>query len=241
MSYKEAAGWKVWKTMQQNQNDNIENSPVTIENSPVDVVNSSIDFESSPVDIKNSPVDIESSPVNIVNSSANIGNKPEISEKKYKILGLLIILFALLIRLYHLGERVFHHDESVHASFTLKILNNGQYTYDPSYHGPFLFHSTAIIFHYLGINDTTARLIPVFFGVAAIPLLFLLEKEIGKRGVLWSAFLLAFSPSMVYYSRFFRNDSAMFGYSEAIRTGLSIERRSAEVNFCVFNEFHLSS
>jgi uncharacterized protein (TIGR03663 family) len=43
--------------------------------------------------------------------------------------------------------------------------------------------------------------------VAAIPLLFLLEKEIGKKGVLWSAFLLAFSPSMVYYSRFFRNDS----------------------------------
>jgi uncharacterized protein (TIGR03663 family) len=207
MSYREAAGWKVWKTMQQNQNDNIENSPVTIENSPVDVVNSSIDFESSPVDIKNSPGSIESSAFNIVNSSVNSENKPEISEKNYKILGLLIILFALLIRLYNLGERVFHHDESVHASFTLKILNTGQYTYDPSYHGPFLFHSTAIVFHYLGINDTTARLIPVFFGVATIPLLFLLEKEIGKRGVLWSAFLLAFSPSMVYYSRFFRNDS----------------------------------
>ena len=136
----------------------------------------------------------------------SIESSPVLSERKYKILGLLIILFALLIRLFDLGERVFHHDESVHASFTLRLLNTGQYTYDPAYHGPFLFHTTAAIFHFLGINDTTARLIPVFFGVATIPLLFLLERELGKRGVLWSAFLIALSPSMVYYSRFFRND-----------------------------------
>ena len=136
----------------------------------------------------------------------NIGNPPVLSERKYKIIGLLIILFALLIRLLYLGERVFHHDESIHASFTLRLLETGQYSYDPAYHGPFLFHSTAVIFHFLGINDTTARLIPFFFGVAAIPLLFLLKRELGKRGVLWSAFLLSFSPSMIYFSRFFRND-----------------------------------
>lgn len=136
----------------------------------------------------------------------NIENSSGLSEKKYKILGLLIILFALLIRLFDLGERVFHHDESVHASLTLKLLETGEYRYDPAYHGPFLFHSTAVVFHFLGINDTTARLIPVFFGVATILLLFLLRRELGERGVLWSAFLLSFSPSMVYFSRFFRND-----------------------------------
>ena len=156
------------------------------------------------------------------------------SEKKYRLVGLLVIWFALLIRLFDLGDRVFHWDEGMHGRITLELLAAGQYTtnvtfndpfnfhsaaviphflgifgkytYDPAYHGPFLFHSTAIIFHFLGINDTTARLIPVLFGVATIPLIFLLEKELGKSGVLWSAFLLAFSPSMVYYSRFFRND-----------------------------------
>jgi uncharacterized protein (TIGR03663 family) len=136
----------------------------------------------------------------------NIDNSSRLSEKKYKILGFLIVFFALLIRLLDLGNRVFHHDESVHASFTLKLLETGQYRYDPAYHGPFLFHSTAVVFHFLGINDTTARLIPVFFGVATILLLFLLKKELGERGVLLSAFLLSFSPSMVYFSRFFRND-----------------------------------
>src|SRR5690606_24389950 len=136
----------------------------------------------------------------------NIENSSGLSEKKYKASGILIILFALLIRLFDLGERVFHHDESVHASFTLKLLDAGQYSYNPAYHGPFLFHSTAAVFYFLGISDTTARLIPVFFGVAAMLLVFLLKKELGKRGVLWAAFLLAFSPSMVYFSRFFRND-----------------------------------
>ncbi len=133
-------------------------------------------------------------------------NSSSLSEKKYKIIGILIIFFGILIRLYDLGGRVFHHDESVHASFTLKLLETGQYHYNPAYHGPFLFHSTAVIFHYLGINDATARLIPVLFGIATIPLLFLLRKELGQKGVLWSAFLLTFSPSMVYFSRFFRND-----------------------------------
>lgn len=139
-------------------------------------------------------------------SGDNTGNSQDISDKKYKALGILIIFSALLVRLFDLGDRVFHHDESVHASFTLKLLEKGQYSYDPAYHGPFLFHSTAAIFHFIGINDTTARLIPVFFGVATIVLLFLLKKELGKKGVLWAAFLLAFSPSMVYFSRFFRND-----------------------------------
>lgn len=129
-----------------------------------------------------------------------------LSDKKYGLLGLLIICFGIALRLFELGERVFHHDESVHGSFTLKLLERGEYSYDPAYHGPFLFHSTAAVFHFLGINDTTARLVPVFFGIATFFVLFLLKKEMGKSGVLWSMFLLAFSPSMVYFSRFFRND-----------------------------------
>lgn len=133
-------------------------------------------------------------------------NLSRFPDKKYGFFGLLIVLFALALRLFELGERVFHHDESVHASFTLKLLEHGEYSYNPAYHGPFLFHSTAAVFHFLGINDTTARLIPVFFGVATLLALFLLKKELGKSGVLWSMFLLAFSPSMIYFSRFFRND-----------------------------------
>ncbi|AKB30279.1 hypothetical protein MSSIT_3560 [Methanosarcina siciliae T4/M] len=143
---------------------------------------------------------------NLINSSRLSVNSFVLSDTKYRLLGLLIVFFALALRLFELGERVFHHDESIHSSFTLKLLEQGEYSYNPAYHGPFLYHSTAAVFHFLGITDATARLIPVFFGVATILLLFLLKKELGKSGVLWSMFLLAFSPSMVYFSRFFRND-----------------------------------
>ncbi len=73
----------------------------------------------------------------------NIEDSSLLSNKRYKLLGILIVFFALLIRLFDLGDRVFHHDESVHASFTLKLLETGQYKYNPAYHGPFLFHTTA--------------------------------------------------------------------------------------------------
>ena len=185
--------------MDGSESESVDSEPV--ESKPLD----SESMEPNPVDsepIEPNPVDSEPVP----HSTRIFPNLPEFSEKKYRIYGFLILLFALFFRLFHLGERVLHHDESVHASFTLKLLENGQYSYNPAYHGPFLYHVTALVFHFFGINDFTARLLPVLFGVAAVLALFLLKKELGKRGVLWSAFLLAFSPSMVYFSRFFRND-----------------------------------
>jgi len=153
------------------------------------------------------------------NPDNDTANSPKLSAKKYRFLGLLIVFFALVLRMFELGERVFHHDESVHASFTLKLFNSGEYSYNPAYHGPFLFHSTAAVFHFLGINDATARLVPVFFGVATILVLFLLKKELGKSGVLWAMFLLAFSPGMVYFSRFFRNDMIIVFCTLAVVAG----------------------
>ena len=132
---------------------------------------------------------------------------------------LAIVIFALFIRLYHLDERVFHHDESVHGFFTLRLLNEGIYQYDPTYHGPFLFHSTAAVFDLLGTSDVTARLLPALFGAGALLLIFLLRKELTPRGALFSAALLAFSPSMVYYSRFFRNDMFIIFFTLAIVAG----------------------
>ncbi len=140
-------------------------------------------------------------------------------KNKYRSWLLSIVVFALFIRLYHLDERVFHHDESVHGFFTLKLLNEGIYQYDPTYHGPFLFHSTAAAFSLLGISDTTARLLPALFGAGTLLLLFLLRKELTPRGALFSAALLSFSPSMVYYSRFFRNDMFIVFFTLAMVAG----------------------
>ena len=141
-------------------------------------------------------------------------------KNKYLFLLLFIMVFALSIRLYHLDGRVFHHDESVHGFFTLKLLNEGIYHYDPTYHGPFLFHSTAAVFSLLGISDTTARLLPALFGAGTLLLIYILSKELKPLGALFSAALLAFSPSMVYYSRFFRNDMFIVFFTIAIVVGV---------------------
>ncbi|VVB86546.1 Uncharacterised protein [uncultured archaeon] len=73
---------------------------------------------------------------------------------------ILILIVAFLLRLYRLDERVFHHDEAAVGYFTYKLFNNGIYSYDPSFHGPFMYYATAWVFRRLGDTIYAARLIP---------------------------------------------------------------------------------
>ncbi|MEM2925675.1 MAG: TIGR03663 family protein, partial [Methanocellales archaeon] len=95
-------------------------------------------------------------------------------------------------------------------------LNLNTYVYDPTYHGPFQFYLTRAIFSIAGASDFTARLLPISFGVLLVALAFGLRKQLGKAGYLTLAFFLAISPSMLYYSRFFRNDIYVAAFSLAI-------------------------
>jgi uncharacterized protein (TIGR03663 family) len=119
---------------------------------------------------------------------------------------ILIVITALILRLYHLDERVFHHDEAAVGYFTYKLFNDGIYSYDPSFHGPFMYYVTAEVFRRMGDNIYSSRLLPALFGTAMIFLLIPLRKYIGNMGVILSAFFLALSPSFLYYSRFYRED-----------------------------------
>ncbi len=118
----------------------------------------------------------------------------------------LIIALAFFLRLYHLDERVFHHDESAVGYFTYKLFNNGVYSYDPSFHGPFMYYVTAEMFRRFGDSEYTARLLPALIGAAMLFLLIPLRTYIGNAGMAIGAFFLALSPSFLYYSRFYRED-----------------------------------
>ncbi|MEA1907362.1 MAG: TIGR03663 family protein [Euryarchaeota archaeon] len=124
----------------------------------------------------------------------------------YIILFLAIIILATALRFYALDDRVFHHDEGVHGYLTYKLFKDGAYHYDPTYHGPFLYYTTAAIFHLFGDSNFTARLLPAIAGVLLITLVFALRDKLGHTGALLTAAMLAISPSFLYYSRFFRND-----------------------------------
>ncbi|GBD10637.1 hypothetical protein HRbin23_00282 [bacterium HR23] len=116
---------------------------------------------------------------------------------------------ALAMRLWDLGGRALHHDESLHAVYSWYLATGRGYRHDPMMHGPFQFHANALIFFLFGDSDFTARLLYVLFGTALVGLPWLLRRQMGTAGALCASVLLAFSPTLLYFSRFARNDILM--------------------------------
>jgi uncharacterized protein (TIGR03663 family) len=145
-----------------------------------------------------------------------------------------VVLLGAVLRFWDLGAKPLHWDESLHAYYSMQLLHNniqnwasclnlpagnsgGCYRYDPLLHGPFQFHAIALVYlisQFLGapdhgINTTTVRIAAALFGTIIIGLPYFLRQYLGKIGAWLACFLLAVSPSMVYFSRFAREDIYM--------------------------------
>ena len=118
----------------------------------------------------------------------------------------MIVGVAAVLRFVKLGERPMHHDESLDAWFSWRISHGEAYSYDPAYHGPLRFYLTAGFFRLLGEGEVTARLLAASCGVGMVALAGALRRWLGDVGSLAAAALLAVSPSMLYFSRFGRED-----------------------------------
>lgn len=127
-----------------------------------------------------------------------------------------LILVALAMRLYDLGGRAVHHDESLHGYFAYQLFNGGGYEHNPLMHGMFLFHSIATSFFLFGDSDFSLRLPMALFGAIIVLIPLLLKPRIGQFGALLAGLFLAFSPSLLYYSRFARNDIFMAAFTLAL-------------------------
>jgi len=110
------------------------------------------------------------------------------------------------LRFWDLGARAFHHDESLHAQYAWYLFRDGTYDHNPMMHGPFQFFGTAFNFILFGVSDYAARILPAFAGTALIGVPFFLRRHLGRSGALIAAGLIAFSPTLLYFSRFARND-----------------------------------
>ena len=119
---------------------------------------------------------------------------------------LAIVLVALVMRVVDLGLRAMHHDESLHALYSFRLAEGLGYRHSPLMHGPFQFHVLAAFFKLFGDSEVTARLPAALFGTALVALPLLLRRWLGGAGVVTAALLLALSPSLLYFSRFARND-----------------------------------
>jgi uncharacterized protein (TIGR03663 family) len=118
-----------------------------------------------------------------------------------------IFVAAFGMRVWDLGSRAMHHDESLHAYFSNQIYTGGSYEHSPLLHGPLQFFSTAVTFFVAGgASDSAARILPALFGTGLVALPLLLRDRLGRGGALVTAALLAVSPTLLYFSRFTRND-----------------------------------
>ena len=123
---------------------------------------------------------------------------------------LLVVVGAVGLRCPVLDRRPMHNDEAVNALKIQGLWERGTYAYDPNeYHGPALFYAT-LPFLWLGpapdfsqLTEKTLRLVPVFFGVGLIVLLWFLGDALGRTAALFAGVLTAISPAMVFYSRYF--------------------------------------
>lgn len=127
----------------------------------------------------------------------------------------LLVLLALalglgtLYRFTELGKKPVHTDEAILALKTQEYWRTGSFEYDPKdYHGPFLHHLTKWVGGARGWNpesltEEQVRWVVALCGLLLVltPLLFM--DVIGRTGAGVSALLLAVSPMMNYYSRYY--------------------------------------
>ena len=122
---------------------------------------------------------------------------------------LLVALVAAAMRLWELDGRTMHYDEAIHLHFSWKLARGVEYIHSPWMHGPFQIELVALVLKYLGDTDFLARLPYALFGVALTILPYFMRRLIGDKGAVCAAVILAFSPTLLYFSRFGRNDIIM--------------------------------
>ena len=127
----------------------------------------------------------------------------------YVALYVVVAVTAAVMRFWELGARAFHHDESLHAFYSYSLYAGDGYIHNPMMHGPFQMEATAGLFFLFGDDDYTARLLYAIAGTALVLMPLLFRSRLGNWGALITSILLAFSPAMLYYSRFARNDILM--------------------------------
>ncbi|MFI4912252.1 MAG: flippase activity-associated protein Agl23 [Sedimentisphaeraceae bacterium JB056] len=131
-------------------------------------------------------------------------------QKLYIISILTVLIIGAASRLWLLDVRPMHTDEAVHAVKFGYLLEDNYYRYDPSdYHGPILNYLTLIPVKLAGIkvfehlSEFDLRIVPAFGGILLMLMPLFLWDTKDRRTSLICCFLIAVSPALVYYSRYY--------------------------------------
>ncbi len=116
------------------------------------------------------------------------------------------VIFIFLSRLIRLGFKPPMHDETMFFFYSYLFAKSGNYTYMPILHGPFMLFFSALFYIFIGATDFTIRLGVAVLGIGLFGWLWGMRKYLGEKATLAAFFLFALSPTVMYYSRFWRND-----------------------------------
>lgn len=145
--------------------------------------------------------------------------------RRVAAVGLLLLLSigALLFRLPVLDNRPMHGDEAVHAVKFEDVWEKGVYHYDPNeFHGPTLYYAAIPSVWLHGrrhLADTTEadfRIVTVVFGAGMVLLLALFVQGLGWRAAAFAGVLTAISPALVFYSRYYIQETLLAFFTLAM-------------------------
>ncbi len=134
-----------------------------------------------------------------------------------------VMIVAGVLRLARLSQRPLHTDEAVHAEKYHRMLERGFYTYDPNeYHGPTLNYLTFILAQCLGqdtyqdISEWTLRAGPALMGMLLVLMPLGLWGLVDRRVIGLTMVFTAVSPAMVYYSRYYIQETFLVCFTAGL-------------------------
>ena len=144
----------------------------------------------------------------------------------------IIILAGILLRWVGLEIRAFHHDESLHAIYGKYIYDDpahGYYKYSAMLRGPLLYNLLPYLYDIFGATKWAARSLGAFLGTCFLFMPLIFRKFLHKNTLLVMITLIAFSPTLIYWSRFIRHDFLVLSSMLLMLWGIAIasERQKA--------------
>ncbi len=134
----------------------------------------------------------------------------------------LALAVGLAFRLPALGRRPMHGDEANQAVKAGELRDTGRYAYDPQqHHGPSLYYLTLPslwLSHARTFAETSEihyRLVTALFGAALVLLVWPAAGGLGRAAAASAGVLTAISPAMVYYSRFYIQETLLVFFTFA--------------------------
>jgi uncharacterized protein (TIGR03663 family) len=169
-------------------------------------------------------------------SSASEGWTSYFTNPQWVLYGVIIVA-GLLLRWLLLDMRPYHHDESLHGMYGRYFYDfpeNNYYKYDPMLHGPMLYNCMRFIYAMFGDSLWAARTPVCIMGSIFLVMPFLYRRFFSPPATLILTATVALSPTLVYWSRFLREDYWVVSGMLLTLYGFVLASRSWKAFFVLF-------